>query len=329
MDSPGAHEKMSSRWLLKDAAIYHPQFWPESTGASLQDVRTFYMKDKDTFSGSEYSKIDTSVIRAPWYITEPYDLLLCEVCRHINFEWLLRNTATVLNGPIVLLRDMLATQSSCSFCSLAITALCTADGDTLEVEDLDEGDNIVLCCISSDVLTQASSSPAILSIWRRILGVTGGFRGQVGHIQEVGSSQDGCLGRRISSATDLQLIRTWLKLCEEVHKNNAEQGRLADPESKRSDLQLRLLDVQNKCVVNAKYGTRYVALSYVWGRVTQVKLLMSNLENLSTKGALSHDQLDTQLPRTIADAMKLVENIGERYLWVGGWYYQTVNKNTC
>ncbi|KAF1947552.1 HET-domain-containing protein [Clathrospora elynae] len=302
----------SNPWLRKDPTVYHPQLWPGSTGASLQDIRTHYLRIKNP-------DIDPSVTAAPWYITDPEPTpssSLCEICRHINFQWLLRNRTAAIHGPVLLLRDMLSNRSSCSFCRLAIIALCTADGANLRQDDLDDAEIVICCFVTSDKMSSDPASPAMLSVWRRILGVTGGFTGQAGHIQEIGSRQDGCPGRRISSCVDLQLVRNWITTCEELHKKNPEQVRLLGPRFAPSNLQLRVLDVREKCIVNKDYATRYVALSYVWGGVDQKKLLMSNLNHLSTKGAFSSDGLGSQLPRTISDAIQLTANIGERYLWI-------------
>jgi hypothetical protein len=60
-----------------------------------------------------------------------------------------------------------------------------------------------------------------------------------------------------------------------------------------------------------------VALSYVWGKVDQLKLLMSNLTVLHTAGVFSRDKLGSRLPRTTADAIELTAALDERYLWVG------------
>ena len=123
----------------------------------------------------------------------------------------------------------------------------------------------------------------------------------------------------VMKCTDLSLVRSWFRICEEKHSDIASQVRLLDlaPTTLGIDLQLRLIDVQNKCVVLGDDQTRYVALSYVWGKVDQLKLLMSNLTVLSTPGVFSCDKLGSRLPRTIADAIELTAALGERYLWIG------------
>jgi hypothetical protein len=59
---------------------------------------------------------------------------------------------------------------------------------------------------------------------------------------------------------------------------------------------------------------RYVTLSYVWGQSPMTKLSLANLERYMQEGALQ--EIRTDLPKTINDAIDLVSALGERYLWV-------------
>jgi hypothetical protein len=309
----------SSSWHEKDPTLLHPEHWRNARGVSLQDIRTYYLQNEQ-HSYAEHRVNDTSVEKAPWFIIEPpMDLTssLCGVCKHINFEWLLRNQTGTNNGPIVLLQNMLASQSSCNFCHLATTALCNADGESRRPEDLLKDDEVICCFITSNFSTHTEDGPAMLSIWRRILGVTGGILAPVAQIQEIGDLDNQCFGRRISSRADPQLIKAWLTTCEKNHEDTPAQESLLRRQLTNSHLQLRLLDVEENCIVCQDHGTRYVALSYVWGKVTQLRLLLSNFDLLTAKGALSHDSLGAQLPRTISDAKQLAKNLGERFLWVG------------
>lgn len=79
---------------------------------------------------------------------------------------------------------------------------------------------------------------------------------------------------------------------------------------------LRLLDVRNLNIVVAQRpeSSRYVALSYVWGAADMVKLRNDNIEELSEPRGLEKHL--SQLPNTTLDAMEVVKEPGERYLWV-------------
>jgi hypothetical protein len=312
-------------WLQKNPTIHHTDISPSSSGLSLQDVRTYYLRNIQAPRPAD-CKRETSVTSAPWYIAQPQPSptsSLCGICKHIDFQWLLRNPTSTNNGPILFLQDMLANRSSCNFCRLATNALCIADGTARRLADLDEGkgNEVMCCCITTHRASRTSNGPATFSIWRRVLGSTQGIVSSVVELQEVGGAEAGCLGRRVSPSADLRLIQSWLTACEKSHEDTSIQKSLLHPKLTGSTLQLRLLDVQNDCIVRRDHATRYVALSYVWGRVTQLRLLMSNFDSLTTKGALSYSGLGAQLPRTISDAKKLVANLGERYLWIGKHRY--------
>jgi hypothetical protein len=302
-------------WLIKDPSIYHPDYFTDGEGASLQDIRDYYL-------WNQRSELDPSIRTAPWYVVEPsaeVSSYLCNVCRYLNFGWLLRNTVYTDFGPILFLRHMLAHRHSCRFCRLAVATLCTADGQILDAEDLEDGDNVIGCWITCRKPHPSPDGPAVMSIWRRRLFVTGGFYGQAGLMQQIGSNGDQSLGRRVMQYTDLSLVRSWFRICEEKHSDIPSQVRLLDlaPIILGTDFPLRLIDVQDKCLVLGNNQTRYVALSYVWGKVDQLKLLMSNLTVLHTAGVFSRDKLGGRLPRTIADAIELTAALDERYLWVG------------
>ncbi|KAH9206569.1 heterokaryon incompatibility protein-domain-containing protein, partial [Leptodontidium sp. 2 PMI_412] len=84
---------------------------------------------------------------------------------------------------------------------------------------------------------------------------------------------------------------------------------------------LRLIDVLNDEVIQSRGEEKYFALSYVWGTTTQYKALSKNFHKSLVEeheiGRLSVLRLDRSvLSQTIQDAMCLVQNIGERYLWV-------------
>ncbi len=81
-----------------------------------------------------------------------------------------------------------------------------------------------------------------------------------------------------------------------------------------SELTIRVINVEQLCIINLPKDCEYVVLSYVWGKTAQLRLLRENYGNLSQPFAL-RALLDT-FPRTIADAITLVRQLGERFLWV-------------
>lgn len=75
---------------------------------------------------------------------------------------------------------------------------------------------------------------------------------------------------------------------------------------------MRVIDVQNLCIVRAPSSCRYVALSYVWSTGVQFLLLAENLEELTMPNGLKAELLS----KTVSDAIHVTAIVGERYLWV-------------
>ena len=101
----------------------------------------------------------------------------------------------------------------------------------------------------------------------------------------------------------------WLGNCEHDH------GETCNTEPKQSeDIRILLVDVVDKRLVLESSTCRYLALSYVWGGVSMLRTLKSNLQKYSVVASL--DPQNPDIPKTISDAMYLVLALGERYLWV-------------
>jgi hypothetical protein len=118
---------------------------------------------------------------------------------------------------------------------------------------------------------------------------------------------------------DLDIPKQWLLTCEREHGNRcfalaSEEGKILTPNG--HPLTLRLIDVRAMSIVEAPDSCRYLALSYVWGDAEDGRLLLnqSNVRSLMAIGSLQSAR--ASIPRTILDAMELVQIIGERYLWV-------------
>ncbi|OCL10386.1 HET-domain-containing protein, partial [Glonium stellatum] len=125
-------------------------------------------------------------------------------------------------------------------------------------------------------------------------------------------------GRRVSeSLADLNLLKGWIKICERDHNDYEEISRYDSPTLwKAQGYTLRVIDIEENCIVIAGWDTRYVALSYVWGGVDQLRAVIANERELATEGALLQEKYRELLPQTIKDAMCLAAKMGERYLWV-------------
>lgn len=108
-----------------------------------------------------------------------------------------------------------------------------------------------------------------------------------------------------------KLMKAWLQMCENSHV------RCKELQEEYQKLPLKcsyLIDVQNMCVCPVNGPQRYFALSYVWGRVTNLQLLTKNLDELSKPSALQ--ACFETLPKVIQDAMTIARELGERFLWI-------------
>ncbi|OAL42788.1 HET-domain-containing protein [Pyrenochaeta sp. DS3sAY3a] len=108
-----------------------------------------------------------------------------------------------------------------------------------------------------------------------------------------------------------EVVRRWLDTCERVHAGHCGQGlpSTVGPWSRP----LLLIDVRTNCLVEAPPEVRYIALSYTWGQdQSTASATLKNIVNLQEPNGLG----SIILPRVIADSMKFVAELGERYLWV-------------
>ncbi|OAL42883.1 HET-domain-containing protein, partial [Pyrenochaeta sp. DS3sAY3a] len=117
-------------------------------------------------------------------------------------------------------------------------------------------------------------------------------------------------GRTFEEKVDFTLLQKWLRTCEHTHL-------LCQPQKWHSSLKppprLRLIDVQDMCLVDASPSHRYVSLSYVWGSVLTFQTKKNILSELYLPGGLHAFKDDIAL--TVQDAMRVVRGLRERYLW--------------
>ncbi|KAE9379659.1 HET-domain-containing protein [Stipitochalara longipes BDJ] len=121
---------------------------------------------------------------------------------------------------------------------------------------------------------------------------------------------------------DFDDVRRWISKCDGDHTGSNYSclpvpfNPAILPRIGKRQLDFRVIDVEEMCVVYAKPKCRYLALSYVWGARKQSRLALTshNEDNLMRPGALTDNQ--GLIPNTIWDSMSVVRRLGERYLWV-------------
>lgn len=120
-------------------------------------------------------------------------------------------------------------------------------------------------------------------------------------------------GRALHSVkTDAALIRRWIDYCEASHGDACKSKSQDIPLSKSF---FGVIDVTEMCLTKLPSGERYVALSYTWGQGGHhFKTTATNVRDHLKPGGLR--KMDIMMPRTIKDAINLVRDLGERFLWV-------------
>lgn len=116
-----------------------------------------------------------------------------------------------------------------------------------------------------------------------------------------------------SDRVGLQRIKYWSSDCKANHGSTGRPTEWND----LTLLDVRMIDVKDRCVVSAPAGCQYLALSYCWGDPTKsehLKLTKGNLAPLHTPGKLSKE--NGRVPSTIRDANCLTETLDYQYLWV-------------
>lgn len=101
---------------------------------------------------------------------------------------------------------------------------------------------------------------------------------------------------RLEPRANFDLIKTWITDCKATHT-------LCEPTTRDSLVNFRVIDCEQRAVVQAPADCDYVALSYVWG------------QNFVAEPAARGSQFD-QLPRTLEDSIAVAQLLGYRYLWI-------------
>ena len=103
--------------------------------------------------------------------------------------------------------------------------------------------------------------------------------------------------------------------CQHNHRHTCEYS--LDSRFKEIVPYLRVIDITKGCLTRLPLGSRYVALSYVWGNCNitgAFATLRSNVNALTNPG--SFDDVLSSSPSVVSDAFDFIRNIGEQYLWI-------------
>lgn len=131
----------------------------------------------------------------------------------------------------------------------------------------------------------------------------------------VGAKMSSVVCKRLDSAFNPKRVREW------IMEGDREELQLQSMEFKFDSVdpliranRVRVLDIVSSGIVTLQTRVKYFALSYVMGHT---KKSPGDLQSYSTNSEEHFTPFrHYKLPKTIQDAVELVRQIGERYLWV-------------
>lgn len=240
---------------------------------------------------------------------------LCSICQKIDLQQYLFEDLSP--GTITLggFQDIVK-KSECPLCRLIIQALSANSRDHWEAGIYPSE----VCYFGRQ---DGRSRPSIVEVWFDSTSETlpkGIFghsttRGEILLVSDDSkpiSRRPTNLGRRIGSQIEMSILRGWLSSCEAIHGDKCEGPKSKDLST--STMPLILVDVVHHRLVECNTSCRYVTLSYVWGKVSTFQTSMANFSELQKDDALRG--IGSKIPRVIRDAIDVVANLGEKYLWV-------------
>ncbi|KIW86610.1 uncharacterized protein Z519_12794 [Cladophialophora bantiana CBS 173.52] len=118
-------------------------------------------------------------------------------------------------------------------------------------------------------------------------------------------------GRIRPNRLDERLLRAWKDHCFNHHGESCTM--IVTPPYPH--MRLRLIDVNNECIVDSCAAKQWVAPSYVWGNSNKFFITTNNIEKYREPGSLVG-----ATSATMSDAMSVTRLLGEKYLWVDSLY---------
>ena len=114
---------------------------------------------------------------------------------------------------------------------------------------------------------------------------------------------------------DLERVSSWIRSCDTTHSKCHQP--FVSLDGSFISRGMYFVSVSRSCLVKAKVGEKYVALSYVWGTTSAgLKCTKANLDFLRSNASLSQKNTGQYLPDTIRRAMKFTLQLGFDLLWV-------------
>lgn len=282
---------------------------------------------------------------------------LCDVCANINFAEYFQREVNVhrVNDDLVsgnrdarrlgYLKEVHGRSNHCSFCRLAVKALCKrwlpsewVSPERFVEQSCEQGTEMECFIYSYSYADNGEFDPTSAqfmesSVSEKVNRIGIGVRAptattipyldHAGDIQLLATSAAKVgksslfYGRVIDPMrVKISLIQQWLSLCENQHGRLCETPAF-EPEDASPTVppkDLLVVDVQGMCLCLLPEGRRYIALSYCWPNkvtfVTTQTIFAELFDTGSLKGKMA------SLCQAIQDAIHCVNELGETYLWV-------------
>ena len=284
--------------------------------------KVFWDWHMQTYKKPEVKRQENATIPSRvWWVENPETLPptdpshLCVVCKHIDFRYLLNSPPQQLRELVPLSSlEQIIQKKECAFCRLIVHTIQVAFGEDKLPFEIDG--KPVSCGLRMLPMEINITGPRQLCVYLNVLPKKKSIEASTdlliyGIVNEHTKNKETTNEKPISlSRMNLSTIKHWYLTCLDGRCGGTP---FASP---RVNLPkgFRLIDVQRMCIVGGDDNSRYLALSYVWG---SSKTLLNSKEiraDLETEAVLLK-KLE-ELPKTIKDAMNLVRELEEQYLWV-------------
>jgi hypothetical protein len=137
---------------------------------------------------------------------------------------------------------------------------------------------------------------------------------------EADSSSNLFLGRELKFESDgspidiLPLVKGWIDICHSHHGHTCGSYAGASFEDMRSRPYFGVVDVQDMKLTSLPRDSRYVALSYTWGKAAVFATKKAHIKTLQAHNGVQ--KYIDHFPRAVKESIELVRYLGVRYIWV-------------
>ncbi|KAK3347614.1 heterokaryon incompatibility protein-domain-containing protein [Neurospora tetraspora] len=242
-------------------------------------------------------------------------LNLCQRCKEIDLNGIFNDTSVFFDSETVLFLGILDKESTCALCRLFYSMRRTApDGKPTDSYNLRkycfgeffDAEECTLWAVdpaksSLLQLGKFSAKPTLLDM-RHSWFIPHSPSSDFNQPMRPWPNKRAVKGLPVKeTSVNYPLLRCWIKECEDDHPGCS--LRSSEPTKSHTGPTIRGIDCRTRKIVELQPGDQYIALSYVWG----------NKPFLENKG---NRALPTNAPKVIEDAMIVVRELGQRYLWV-------------